>query len=304
MARIIGFALRFSPAHDALVFQRLALTGDDGALSLSMIVVVVEKDPVVRLAHLMGMGGVGEHRLVMPVSTLSMQNGKPGFMRWVEAVRGDPAKVACLRTFTVFSIHIEYLFDGRFGTRRPESGWALLSSHASQPAGQGFNDPSQLLGADAFNVREAPIVSGHFQLFQGVDAEVVMQTSGQAFADTRHGRQNRDRIHFPSEAVEHRQPSGHDEIVDRTGEADPDPRQLFEPIHPLSMNNLCDRPIQSFQRVCRVAISQDTKAVRALVLQEFGHFSQTLGDIEIQHDRRHSYRNASMGLSRDARFAG
>ena len=59
LARVVRAALGFASAHDAATRERAVGFGDDGVLSLGVLVVVeVKHDPVARAAELVRLRGV------------------------------------------------------------------------------------------------------------------------------------------------------------------------------------------------------------------------------------------------------
>ena len=75
-------ALALAAAHDALSGAGAARGGDDGALMLAVAAIVVEHDPVVRLAEPVRLRGVGEERGVVATAAPRVEPRRYSLACW------------------------------------------------------------------------------------------------------------------------------------------------------------------------------------------------------------------------------
>ncbi len=257
------------------------MTGDDGALMFAVaLVVVVENDPIMGFLELMSQRSVREHGSIVSSSSLGVEDRQPGFPFGIEAMRGDPPQRAGLHGFPIFPIYVEEFFDGRFGGSR-KTAWLGLCPDPTEPGGERIDDPLKFLGSDPFEVGEPAVVCGYFELLQRMDVQVVVEPRGKSGANPGNRGQQRDRIHLPSQAIQHRQPAGENQRMDGPGQAHPDAGKGLQAVRALLSHDVRDGSRQPFERVGRSSVRPNTEAICPLLFEECRHFSQFTGDRSI-----------------------
>ena len=133
-----------------------------------------------------------------------------------------------------------------------------------------------------FDLGQAPVMGRRFQFLQRIDVEVMVQPRRHRLADPRHGCQQRDVIGLAPQTIQHRQPSGYDQVPHRVRQAFPDPGQLPEPFQTLRPQNLRRGLVQPLHGIGRVTIGLHAEWIGALLLEKRRHLPKALGDIDVE----------------------
>jgi len=121
-------------------------------------------------------------------------------------------------------------------------------SAARQSSRHRVADRGEPLGPNATGLFGATIVGCCFERLETVDAELMVQMSGQAFPDARQRREQRDRVRLAPQPVQHGETARLDEGTNGAREDDPNRRQPLEAFDPLATQDLRHRPPQLAHR--------------------------------------------------------
>ena len=89
------------------------MTGNHRALAFSTAAVMVQYDPIVRSSQLMRPRRIGEQRGVVSLATLGVEHGQPCFTAGVEPPGRDAPQLTSRRLFTILTINVKKLRNGR-----------------------------------------------------------------------------------------------------------------------------------------------------------------------------------------------
>jgi hypothetical protein len=144
---------------------------------------------------------------------------------------------------------------------------------------------AQALFTEAGDGCEPAIVCGGFDVRQSFEAELLVQPVGQDSPDARHGCQERERIRFPAQPVEHRETAMCEHLANCTRNALTDAPNLFQARKSARPVDLVDRFDHRSNRFGRLEVGTDAKAIRSLIVKEVGCLFQPAGDLLV--DRMH-----------------
>jgi hypothetical protein len=169
--------------------------------ALGEIVVAVQDDPIAGPSGAVSPGRVREECRVTPAAPSGMEHGEPCLAGRVETQRGDPRERAACGFLAVLAIDVEQLRHTRLrlGHRR--------TPHPAKPVGETVPDAGQALGAKPGDRLEPPVMRGGFQIRERLDPKLLVQAIGEYPADTGHGGEERDRVRFAPQPVEHGEPA-------------------------------------------------------------------------------------------------
>ena len=135
--------------------------------------------------------------------------------------------------------------------------------------------------ADTRHVLEPAVMRCQFESFERIEVQFFVNAFGEAMAEARHHRKQRDGIRGPAQPFELRPVSGADHFDDRCRDAPPDVRQAIETFHPFAIDESHDFVgRQAADRVGGLAISGDSIGVGPLRMQQVRSFTQAIGKIE------------------------
>ncbi len=136
--------------------------------------------------------------------------------------------------------------------------------------------------AETRDVGQPSIVRRGFQLFQRIDAQVVVQPPGVDRADTGNRLQQLHRIAFSAQAIQHREPSEAHDIANRDRQPVADAGQFAQPFKTLALENLADRPLQATHGLRPAPVGLYAERAGALFPQQTGDFVQPHRYLRIQ----------------------
>jgi hypothetical protein len=140
--------------------------------------------------------------------------------------------------------------------------------------------------ADSRQRFEAAVVSGHFECFEGVDAELLVQPVGEFGADAGDGAQPCGRVGIAAHMLELAPAAGREHLGDRGGDPRPDARQCVEAGQALGGMDLAHLAAEPGDGVRGLAVGCGAVRVAVLRVDERGHLAQALRDPGVV-DRRH-----------------
>ena len=165
---VIGVTLAFAPADDSAAFAISANFRDNSPLTFGTgIATEIDNDPIGVSAKPMRQIGVGEQYREMPVSSLRMEDWKPGFIRRIESSWCDPPKLAGRGLFAILAIDVQEDIDAGFlrRLRHPPPTAKLL-----RKLGANHCDSAR---PEVGNLRKTTVMGRHFKGFKAVDMERI-----------------------------------------------------------------------------------------------------------------------------------
>ena len=154
----------------------------------------------------------------------------------VEAARCDLAQVAPLAADAVLAVHAQQHRHGRHLIRTAEAADVsarLAVQHRRELIAERAHSPA----AKALDAFEAAVVGGHFERFERLDAELVVDALGQLRPDAGHAAEEGRREALP-EVLEERQATRLDEAGDARAEALAHARQPHQPLYAVGREDL------------------------------------------------------------------
>ena len=278
---IVFFTLRFPSTNDPQPFQPAKVGCHDRGAMFAVVAIVIYNHPVVRGASFVGMGGIGEQRRVVTVTTPAVQNREPGAPGGIEAARRNRLEPSGGTFPPVLLVHIEQLRDRRLPGTIVAWGWR---THAAQAVGERVPNAVHALHTQAGGHLETAIVSGHLEFLQGLDPKLVVQLRREDFADPRHRHQERDRVTLSSQTIEHRELAVLEDVTDRPGDADSNPREILKTFQSILLEDLGDRLLKRTQCLGSPPIRFGSKPIGALLNQNSCHLIEPAGDVIIERN--------------------
>ena len=232
-----------------------------------MVLVVVDHDPIVRLAKIVRMFGVGEQRSRIPAVTRRVQNRQPLFVLRVESARRNRRQLIARGALSVLRIERKQRCHGRLRVQR--SVWPVETSR-TQNSGERIANPGNALAADTFDARKPTIVGSLFELFERIDTEFVADAMRKEHPDPGQTREQRFRCVLAGEPVEQRQAARFDDLSNRARESLPDTVDAAQPDKSVSTLQIRSRLPALAQLHRRAAITADAKRIGVFGLEQVG----------------------------------
>jgi hypothetical protein len=222
-----------------------------------------------------------------------MQHRQPRLVGRVETPRGDPRERAACGLLAVLTIDVEQLrhHRRRLGHRR--------TAHPAKPVGQTVPDAGQAFGAKPGDRLEPPIMRGGFQIGERLDPKLLVQAIGEYPADTGHGGEERDRVRFAPQPVEHGEPAVGQEFADGARDALAHTGQRLKAVESLLPEDLIERFPHYPHRCGGAQIGPNAIRIGSLVAEEARHLLEPAGDLFV--DASHSPSQALQTMVRDDR---
>ena len=89
---------------------------------------------------------------------------------------------------------------------------------------------------------EPAIVRCYLEFFERFDPQIVMQTPGVHFSDSRHCRENCNRAAFTAKTIQHCEPAMQQNVANRARDAGPNSGNLLKTFDSLLGKNVGNRP--------------------------------------------------------------
>jgi hypothetical protein len=155
-----------------------------------------------------------------------MQDRKPRFAWRIEASRSNLLKLASRGLLAILAVDVKKLRHARRVT------WDHGQVDTSQPMSQRVPNSREALWAESRHRRESPIMSRCLEICEGFEAQFVVEPIGEHSANSRHWRQERYRVGFAAQAVQHRQSSVRHQLTNWASDAFAYVRQLLQTVKP------------------------------------------------------------------------
>ena len=84
---------------------------------------------------------------------------------------------------------------------------------------------------------QTPVMSRGFEFLQSLDAQLVVQLPCGVFADARHGGQQRNRIAFATQPLQHVRATMQDDVANDMGDGVADTGDLFQASQPIALED-------------------------------------------------------------------
>ena len=110
-AQVIFRTFGFAATNDSLSFERAVAGVHNCALTLAVVAVVIDNDPVIRLAELVRAWSVGEQCGVVATASGGVKHRQPRFAFRIESAGSDSGQEAFRRFGAILAIYIETLRD-------------------------------------------------------------------------------------------------------------------------------------------------------------------------------------------------
>src|ERR1019366_9833881 len=157
----------------------------------------------------------------MAFAALAVENWQPCLTLRIKPFWSDFVQFARGRRLAVFTVDVQQFLCRDFIGKG-------LRDRANPPeaAAQGINNSRNSLFPQPRNRGESATVRRGFQIFQAVNTQIAMKTRSLYPADSGNRPENCLRVHFAPETVEHREPSGDDQIPQGNGDPITNSRQF------------------------------------------------------------------------------
>lgn len=208
-----------------------------------------------------------------------VQDRQPRFTARIQPPWRNLLQRAGRRLAAILGVHVQEFLHRRFTRRDGGQGGGPRLAHTPEAMREGVTDARQSFGAQTGHRLQPPVVRRALEIFQRLEAELVVQFPCEGLPDAGDRRQQRNRIVVAAQPVEHREPAVEQDVADRAGNARADAGQLLQTGQALRAENCGHRLRQPAQDRRRLMISLHAKAVGTLLGEDARHFIEASGDI-------------------------